>query len=83
MELVVYSYTDDDFYDRQKLYINGKEVQYVGPLCECPEDAIIGRDLVSCADIVHYMQQAVTAVTDGETVTYQFVTLSEDEWDAL
>lgn len=47
---------------------NGKRIggEYVSPLCECPEDAIIGRSLVSCATIIDYMRKAYEAGKNGE-----------------
>ena len=70
---IVYSQTDNVYdglaADEMKVYDNkGKYIdsEYVGPLCECPEDAIIGRDLISCSTIIDYMKQAYEAGVDGE-----------------
>jgi len=52
--------------ERQALYIDDKWVESVGPLCENPEDAIIGRSLVACTDIVSYMVKAYEAGKKGE-----------------
>jgi hypothetical protein len=83
MHVKVYSYTDEDYETRQQLFIDDKCVQYVGPLCECPEDAIIGRDLVSCEDIAEYMSRAACAVQNGETFTMERIDVDRDAWDAL
>ena len=50
-------------YDQNGKCIGG---EYVGPLFECPEDAIIGRSLVSCATIIDYMRKAYEAGKNGE-----------------
>lgn len=50
--------------------------EYVGPLCECPEDAIIGRDLISCNTIISYMKKAYNAGKNGE----EFV-IENKEWE--
>lgn len=50
----------------EEMFINGKSVCYVSPLCECPEDAIIGRSLISCCEIFKYMKLAYEAGKNGE-----------------
>ena len=50
--------------DWEEMTINGKDACSVYP-CE-PEDAIIGRDLISCQDIVEYMKRAYEAGKNGE-----------------
>lgn len=50
----------------QRMLINGEEVLSVYPLYECPEDAIIGRDLVSCDEVVNFMRRAYEAGKNGE-----------------
>jgi len=50
-------------YDKDGKNIGG---EYVGPLFECPEDAIIGRSLVSCGEIIEYMKKAYEAGKNGE-----------------
>ena len=42
----------------------GSESVY--PLCECPEDAIIERDLIGCGEIIKYMKLAYEAGKNGE-----------------
>ena len=66
MKIRINSYKDCDYFRRECLFIDGKQVVSVGPLCECPEDAIIGRDLVSCYDILHYMKLAHQAGTNNQ-----------------
>ena len=41
MKIDIYTWEDDEGYKRQALYIDEVDRKYVGPLCECPEDAII------------------------------------------
>lgn len=63
-EMVVYDNEDNRI---------GRE--YVGPLCECPEDAIIGRDLISCGTIIYYMKKAYEAGKNGEELI-----IENEEW---
>ena len=60
----------EDF-EAQEMEIDGKHRLYVGPLSECPEDAIIGRSLVSCKDVAGYMQEAWEAGKRGEDFTIE------------
>lgn len=64
-EMVVYDNEDNRI---------GRE--YVRPLCECPEDAIIGRDLISCGTIINYMKMAYEAGKNGEELI-----IENEEWD--
>lgn len=80
---IVYSQTenvyDDLAADEMQVYDNEGnciENEYVGPLCECPEDAIIGRDLISCDTIIKYMRMAYEAGVNGEPFIVE-----EVEWD--
>jgi hypothetical protein len=77
MNIVVQTQNDNDYGCRQQLIINGKKRQYVGSLCECPEDAIIGRDLVSCSEIVSFMKEAYEAGKNGESFDYSEIKVDE------
>lgn len=50
------------------LYINGEDSYRIHSLSECPEDAIIGRDLVDGNDIISCMKIAYEAGKRGEDV---------------
>ena len=50
----------------QEMTIDGEDRMSVYPLYECPEDAIIGRDLVSCEDVAKLMEEAYEAGENGE-----------------
>jgi hypothetical protein len=58
--------TDCNDYETQEMAIDGKPRLYVNALCECPEDAIIGRDLVSCKAVSSFMMEAYNAGKNGE-----------------
>lgn len=73
MDIVIKCEPGDDCGESQNMMIDGKERLRVGPLCECPEDAIIGRDLVSCCDVAEYMRQAYEAGKRGEVFNLQVV----------
>lgn len=69
---------DDLAADEMVIYDNENNClarEYVGPLCECPEDAIIGRDLISCYIIIKYMKMAYEAGKNGE----EFI-VENEEW---
>jgi hypothetical protein len=69
MKIEFSEYEDGDLFLHQKMKIiaQGKEKTiHVGPLYDCPEDAIIGRDLISCDEILSFMQLAYKTGKDGE-----------------
>ena len=66
MDIEISSTTDSDCFDMQTMRINGKERLSVKALCDFPEDAIIGRDLVSCKDVLAFMREAYEAGALGE-----------------
>lgn len=66
MNIVLRSWKDFDYLMHQEMEIDGKNSLSVHPLSECPEDAIIGRDLVSCDDVINYMRRAYEAGKRGE-----------------
>jgi hypothetical protein len=63
---IVISVSDSDYGTREEMDVNGKDRLYVNPLCECPEDAIIGRSLVSCQKVASFMKEAYEAGKRGE-----------------
>lgn len=67
MKIDIYTWEDDEGYKRQALYIDEVDRKYVGPLCECPEDAIIGRDLIDCEDLLIYFKAGYETAKKGET----------------
>ena len=67
MKIDIYTWEDDEGYKRQALYIDEVDRKYVGPLCECPEDAIIGRDLIDCEDLLIYFKAVYETAKKGET----------------
>lgn len=78
-KVVLFSY-QSNYYQIDELHINGESVESVGPLCECPEDAIIGRDLVSCRDIMKYMKQVYAdVITNNEE--YKFIEIKQNPDD--
>jgi len=51
---------------QQEMFVDGRSRVFVGPLWGCPEDAIIGRALVSCDEISGLMREAYEAGKRGE-----------------
>ena len=69
--MIEYSSEEDDYGisdDMTVLDDTGKQIacESVYPLCECPEDAIIGRGLISCSRIIDLMKLAYQAGKNGE-----------------
>lgn len=50
----------------EQMQIDGKGAMSVGDLSDCPEDAIIGRDLVDCGQVCDLMEKAHAAGKAGE-----------------
>lgn len=72
---VIITYGTDNYLDlsheeMEVLNDNGEKIaqRSVYPLCECPEDAILERDLVGCFDIFKFMQLAYEAGKNGESL---------------
>jgi len=61
---VVAGYSDYAPWD--ELFINGKQVYNSHPLCECPEDAILGRSLTGADEITEWLKAAHAAGKAGE-----------------
>lgn len=58
MKIIIKSGENRDGYTMEEMLIDGANVISVYPLCECPEDAVIGRGLTSCYDILELMRSA-------------------------
>jgi hypothetical protein len=63
-------------YCRERLEIDGSEVMSVGPLSECPEDAILERDLVGPSDFASLLKSFLVE-HQGKKVRFVY----EDEGD--
>lgn len=73
MAKIVIKVVDDSSseYSRQTLFINNEEAATVSDLYECPEDAIIGRDLVDCNDIQYWIQYGYNAAKLGDELIFE------------
>lgn len=76
-KVVLFMYEDSEYRMYDELHINGKLRKRVGSLSDCPEDACIGRDLVSCGDIMDYMQEVYADVITNNQ-EYKFIVLEQD-----
>lgn len=61
---------------RETLIINDTEIMNVGPLSECPEDAILERDLVGPSDFANLLKSFLVE-HKGKKVKFVY----EDEED--
>jgi hypothetical protein len=73
MQVIINSWEDEDYARHEEMKIDGKGSLSVHPLCECPEDAIIGRDLVSCCEVAELMAKAHEAGKRGEPFEYDVI----------
>jgi hypothetical protein len=63
---------------RDTLEVDGKRIFTVAPLCECPEDAIIGRDLISSSDIANFLESFLIK-NNGKKVKFVYEEGEEEE----
>jgi hypothetical protein len=63
----------DDYVNWQEMFIDGDSVLFVKDLWETPEDACLGRDLVSPSQVVYFMKKAFGAGRRGEEFTVEEV----------
>lgn len=79
MKIRVYHYIDSDGYNSQWLYIDNKEILYIYDLNETPEDAIIGRDLISCERIGELIRKYAMQYSNSKahSIDYRYTTVSK------
>ena len=73
-------------YQTQYLYDldSGLEIFSVSDLSECPEDAIIGRDLTDARNIVDFIELGIKYAKEGYSeVKYFYEELEEDPEDDI
>lgn len=70
MNIEIKHWTDTNYCggDTETMEINNKHRLSVSSLSECPEDAIIGRNLVDCCQVSKFMAEAFEAGKNGETL---------------
>ena len=78
MKVVLTIKQDDEGQERHKLEMDGRFVLRVIPLCECPEDAIIGGDLVDGCQVMELMEDAYKAGLRQEHWEFETVNKSAD-----
>lgn len=62
---------DEDYYTTQTLFANDQSIASVSDLSECPEDAIIGRDLVDCNDIKSWIKYGYDVAKRGDELIFE------------
>lgn len=83
-----YSFTDDDYCSREKLVVKYKDAVLrswsVQDLTDCPEDAILGRDLMSMCEVADAIKFGMQIAKDGNEVIWDSIEVkSWDEWEEL
>ncbi len=71
---------DDNYYSREKLIVDGEEVMEAHDLSDCPEDAILGRNINSMSSVAELMEFAYQAGKRGESFSLEYKELSEEEY---
>jgi len=78
MNIKIKTGADSEGLKRETMFIDGKERLHVQALCDCPEDAIIGRNLVSCSQVSRYMREAYEAGKAGQEFNVTFSVADDD-----
>lgn len=63
---------------KERLEIDGVEVMHVAPLSECPEDAILERDLVGPSDFASLLESFLKE-HNGKNVKFVYEDEEEEE----
>lgn len=71
--------TDEDCGKRHRVFVDGKEKWYIGPLWECPEDAIIGRDLIDGYDLIEAVKLGFELGSNGGALVTEVEDRGEEE----
>ena len=72
--------TSEGWIQRQELYDKDKEIYCVNNLADCPEDAIIERDLFSAEEYVEAVRYGIELAKQGfDNIEFDSMDL-EDEW---
>ncbi|WP_138751771.1 hypothetical protein [Paenibacillus sinopodophylli] len=74
----VLSGTDRDGLMKETLEIDGKEVMSAGSLSECPEDAILERDLLGPSDFAHLLNSFLIE-HKGKQVQFVYEDMEDEE----
>lgn len=69
--------TDSNDCARVRLFVDGKQIVSIGCLSECPEDAMLERDLNFVYNIPKLMRQAYDAGKNGDA--FDFTSIEDDE----
>lgn len=82
MKEYIIKFSDNHNYDhrRQKVWSDNEDEKIkfrVSDLSECPEDAIIGRDLFDARDFIRVLQLGFTIAQRG----YDCITVEEEPWE--
>jgi hypothetical protein len=77
MKIVIIASRDGDDFVTEDMKVDGEQRLHVAPLCESPEDAIIGRSLVDCQDVAKLMKEAYEAGKRGEFFS---IIVQGDDW---
>lgn len=65
-------------YSIETMYFDEKQQKVVRDLSDCPEDAIIGRDLVDCHELYLAMEKGYQLALAGETLELEYIDGEEE-----
>ena len=78
MEVIIVQSYDENNSRSEDMYVDEKFIESACPLCECPEDATLERDLISCSRIAELMELAHIAGKNGEDFIVKFENSEEE-----
>lgn len=74
----VESCTGWEGFSQERLLVDGEEVMNVGPLTECPEDAILERDLVGPSNFVNLLENIIKK-HNGKKIKFEYEEVEDFE----
>lgn len=77
MKIRIEEWIDENEFQNEILFINGKTEKEFRPLINTPELAVLEKELISAAEIAYLMEKAYNAGRNGEDFTIEFVDISE------
>lgn len=51
-----------------QVFVDDKKIAHISPFTDCPEDAIIGRDLLDGNDVIKFIKMGYEAAKRGEDI---------------
>lgn len=83
LTLITY-YDEEQYYSQHEAYMDGKRIFRAADLTDCPEDAIIGRDIFDGHDFLAAVDLGYKMAQDGYKLNMNVIEAkSEEEFEKL